>query len=456
MRYVHRSRIDVPAGTVYDWHSRPGAFERLVPPWEQVRIRERQGGIEEGARIVIGIRKGPLDLAWTAVHRDTIPGRQFRDVQVSGPFAHWEHTHRFLPDGEFTSQLEDEVVYELPGGPVARLVGAGTSERMLARMFRFRHARTRADLARHARVAGRGPQAIAITGATGLVGTNLGAFLESGGHRVHRLVRRQPRPETTEIVWDPARREIDAARLEGLDAVVHLAGESVASGRWTAARKAAIRDSRVTGTTLLAETLARLARPPRVLVSASAIGFYGDRGDELLTEDSPPGEGFLAEVCQAWEAATAPARRAGIRVVTLRIGVVLAASGGALATLLPPFKLGVGGVVGSGTQFMSWIALDDLVGAIHHLIFADQLSGAVNAVAPHPARNAEFTRTLGRVLHRPTILPLPAAAVRLLFGEMGEAVLLAGARVAPTRLVQSGFEFQHPELEEALRAELGR
>jgi uncharacterized protein (TIGR01777 family) len=454
--YVHRSRLPTSAEDVFAWHSRPGAFERLTPPWERVRILERRGGIEDGARVVIGIRKGPLDLAWTAEHRDTIPGRQFRDVQVAGPFARWEHTHRFVPQEGGACELEDEITYELPYGPLARLLATGSTERMLARMFRFRHERTRADLARHAAVSDRGPQSIAVTGASGLVGATLCAFLETGGHRVHRVVRKPPRPGSTDIAWNPDRREIDAARLEGLDAVVHLAGENIASGRWTAARKAAIRESRVVGTELLASTLARLTRPPRVLVSASAVGYYGDRGDELVNEESPPGRGFLAEVCQAWEAATAPAREAGIRVVNVRIGVVLSAAGGALATLLTPFQLGLGGVVGSGAQYMSWIALDDLVGAIHHLLFADQVAGPVNAVAPNPVTNAEFTRTLGRVLHRPTVLPLPAVAVRLIFGEMGQAVLLEGARVAATRLARSGFRFEFPELEGALRGELGR
>jgi len=454
--FVHRSRLDASAEAVFAWHARPGAFERLLPPWENVEVLERTGGITEGARLVMAIRRGPLRRRWTAVVRDCREGREFRDVQVEGPFAAWQHTHRFLPQGEAASVLEDEVVYELPGGPLGRLVGGGFAERALARLFRFRHERTRADLARHAAVAARGPQRIAVTGASGLVGASLTAFLESGGHRVERLVRRAPRPGTAEIRWDPARGEIDAAALEGADAVVHLAGENVGSGRWTDARKAAIRASRVAGTELLAGALARLARPPRVLVSASAVGYYGARGDEELTEESPPGAGFLADVCRAWEAATDPARRAGLRVVNLRIGVVLAARGGALARMLTPFRLGAGGVVGSGRQVVSWIALDDLVGAIHHVVFVDDVAGPVNAVAPGAVTNADLTHTLGRVLGRPAVLPLPAPAVRLAFGEMGQALLLDGVRVRPGRLTGAGFRFLHPDLEGALRAELGR
>ena len=295
-----------------------------------------------------------------------------------------------------------------------------------------------------------------VSGASGLVGGALVAALEVAGVRVVRLVRRRPAPGESDVGWDPASGTIDARGLEGADAVVHLAGESIAAGRWTPARKDAIRRSRVDGTRLLAETLARLSRPPGVLVSASAVGYYGSRGDEALTEASAPGTGFLADVCRAWEAAAQPARDAGIRVVTPRIGMVLAARGGALARMLPPFRLGLGGVVGSGRQYMSWIALDDLVGAIRHVIGDGDVAGAVNAVAPLPVTNREFTRTLGRVLGRPTLAPLPAPVVRLLFGEMGEALLLDGARALPARLQAAGFRFRHPGLEAALRSVLGR
>jgi hypothetical protein len=297
---------------------------------------------------------------------------------------------------------------------------------------------------------------IAVTGATGLVGGALTESLRAAGHRVDRIGRGAPRPGTTDIRWDPGQGALDPRALDGVDAVVHLAGESVAAGRWTPARKTAIRDSRVAGTRLLAVTLAGLRPPPGVLLSASAIGIYGDRGDEALDETAAPGRGFLAEVAQAWEAATGPARTAGIRVVTLRIGMVLARSGGALGQMLVPFRLGLGGVVGDGRQPVSWIARDDLVGAIQHLLRAGQVAGPVNGVAPSPVTNREFTRTLARVLGRPALVPLPAPAVRLLFGEMGQALLLGGARVVPRRLLDSGFVFRHPGLEDALRAELGR
>jgi uncharacterized protein (TIGR01777 family) len=313
---------------------------------------------------------------------------------------------------------------------------------------------SRQDLPRPATVADHPPLRIAMTGASGLIGSALAAHLAREGHEVLPLVRRAPREH--EIFWDPMRGEIEIERLEGLDAVVHLAGESIAAGRWTPARKAEILDSRVRGTGLVAEAIAKLKNPPRVLVSASATGFYGNRGDEILDEESAPGTGFLAEVCQAWEQATEPARRAGLRVVTMRTGIVLTPHGGALAQMLPPFRMGLGGVIGSGRQWMSWIGFADLLRAFHAALVTESLQGPVNATAPHPVKSAEFVRTLGKVLTRPTLFPLPEPAVKLMLGELGEALLLDGARVLPRKLLASGFEFAFPDLEAALRSELGR
>ncbi|MCH8221545.1 MAG: TIGR01777 family protein [Proteobacteria bacterium] len=291
---------------------------------------------------------------------------------------------------------------------------------------------------------------ILVTGSHGLIGSALIPFLTTGGHEVLRLVR-NPNPATNEIPWDPQAGVIDNEQLEGLDAVVHLAGENIASKRWNTAQKKRIRESRVHGTRLLSESIARLNDPPKVLVCASAVGYFGDRGDEELDEQSEPGTGFLADVCRDWEAAADPAREKGIRVVNLRFGVILSSAGGALAKMLLPFKLGLGGVVGSGKQYWSWIALDDVLGAILHVISNDDLNGPVNCVSPNPATNREFTKTLGRVLKRPTVFPLPAFAARLALGEMADELLLPSARVIPKRLQESGYEFQYPELEEALR-----
>lgn len=300
---------------------------------------------------------------------------------------------------------------------------------------------------------------VIVTGATGLVGSALIRSLLSEGHNVTRLVRGGAQafsaPGTKAVHWEPAKGNIDANELEGHDAVVHLAGESVADGRWSDEKKRRIRESRVVGTRLLAETLAKLKDKPKVLVSASAIGFYGDRGDEMLKEESASGEDFLSEVCREWEKATLAASQAGIRVVHVRIGIVLSADGGALSKMLTPFKLGVGGKVGSGKQYMSWITLDDLVGVIKLALVDESLHGPVNAVAPNAVTNEEFTKALGSALGRPTIFSVPAFAARLAFGEMADALLLSSTRVEPARLKEAGYEFKNAELEGALRHVLG-
>jgi hypothetical protein len=295
---------------------------------------------------------------------------------------------------------------------------------------------------------------ILVSGSSGLIGQSLMPVLTSGGHRVTCLVRFQPRGGESAVYWNPAGQVMDATTLEGFDAVVHLAGEPV-TGRWTAAKKRAIRESRVRGTRLLCEALARLSHRPRVLVAASASGYYGDRGGEVLREESNAGSSFLSQVCREWEEATKPAAESGIRVVNLRIGFVLSSTGGGLAKMLPAFKMGGGGKIGSGTQYLSWIAIDDLVQIISFAATSEALYGPANASAPNPVTNWEFTRTLGRVLRRPTIFPVPSFAVRLAFGDMGEELLLASTRMEPARLLSAGYQFRFPELEGALRHLLG-
>lgn len=297
------------------------------------------------------------------------------------------------------------------------------------------------------------PMRIAITGASGLIGTALTPFLTAQGHTVVPISRRAL---PGGIRWDPAAGRLDARSFEGLDAVIHLAGENIADQRWSAARKAALVSSRVGPTRLLAQTLAGLADPPRVLISASAIGIYGDRGDEILTEAATTASDFLGSLGTAWEAAAEPARTAGIRVVHPRFGIVLSREGGALAKMLPTAELGVGGPLGNGRQWMSWIALDDALGVLQHLLVHQEITGPVNAVSPESVRNAEFAKTLGRVLGRPALLPVPALALKLLFGEMADAALLASSRVAPAVLEQSGYTFRYPNLEVALRHLLGK
>jgi uncharacterized protein (TIGR01777 family) len=451
--FRNRSFFPHPAAEVFAWHTREGALERLPPPWSGVSVVSRNGSVrDEGSTVVLRMPAGPLGLHWVATHRDFVDGRSFRDEQTSGPFAHWNHTHTVEP-APGGCELEDRIEFRLPLAPLSTLVAAPFVRGMLEQTFTWRHRRTREDLAAHAR-SGLSPSRIAVTGANGVVGAQLAAFLSTGGHDVRAIVR-SPRDDR-DIHWNPAAGAIDADALEGMDAVVHLAGESIASARWSAESKRRILESRTVGTRFLCEKLAGLARPPRVLVSASAIGFYGDRGDAVLDETSAAGEGFLADVCRQWEEATAPARDAGIRVVNLRIGVVMTPLGGALAQMLTPFRLGAGGVLGSGSQFLSWISLDDLLAAVLHAVATPSLEGPVNATAPMPATNAELTRVLASVLRRPALLPVPAFALRAVLGEMADALLLASTRVLPRRLMESGFVFRDLELHGALADMLGR
>ena len=295
---------------------------------------------------------------------------------------------------------------------------------------------------------------VLVSGATGLIGSALSSELENKGHRVIVLSRSEPSSEKT-IRWDPSRGQLDASRLEGIDAVVHLAGESII-GRWTREKKRRIRESRVQGTLLLAESIAGLSEKPRAMVCASGINYYGDRGNELLREESEPGDAFLSEVVKEWEAAADPAREVSIRVANLRFGVVLSPEGAALGTTLPIFKLGGGGKVGSGRQWWSWVALDDVVGALIHALENDSVEGPVNVVAPNPLTNAEYTKVLGEVLNRPTLVPVPAPAIRAVLGQVADELLLASMRVEPAKLKETGYEFRYPGLEGALRHLLDR
>jgi uncharacterized protein (TIGR01777 family) len=447
VRHFQQSiELPVSRDELFAWHARPGAFERLSPSWQPMEIVEQSGGIEDGARLQFVLRKGPLRCTWVARHQGYVLGEKFEDVEERGPFSHWHHVHRFTAIGPARSRLDDVVEYAVP-------MFGGSVERMLTRMFRERLVRLAIDLRRHLVEGTPKPLRVAITGASGLIGRALTAFLCAGGHEVVPLVR--GRAGSDAIAWDPAAGKIDAERLEGFDAVVHLAGESVGQ-RWSPAVRQRVMSSRVDGTRLLCEALAARNRKPPVLISASAIGFYGDTGERWVDESSEPGSGFLSEVCQAWEQASEPARAAGIRVVNLRIGAVLDPRGGMLGKLRLPFELGLGGPIGSGRQYISWIDIDDLLGAILHAIRTESLSGPVNAVSPEPVTQREFARTLGRVLRRPAFMPLPAFMIELLFGAMGHEVLLGGQRVRPTRLQQTGFRFDFAGLEDSLRHQFGR
>ena len=441
------------ADELFAYHARPGAFRRLAPPWQKMRVLEETGDVT-GGRVAFDVWFGPVKRHWLAEMGSAVPGRQFVDRQLQGPFAAWEHVHRFVPIDDRHSELLDHIEFSLPAGGLTDSVGAGPAGKTLERLFRFRHERTRLDLKRHAEWADRPRLTVAIAGASGLIGSHLTDYLTTAGHRVVRLVRNKD-AGADEIPWDPATGALHHGALEGVDAIINLAAVSL-SGVWTSARKQAIVDSRVQTTRTLAEAIARMDSPPSVFISASAVGAYGSRGGEAITEQTPLGEGFLADVCRVWEAAAIPARDAGVRLVIPRQGIVMSAAGGALPVMLPAFKVGLGARLGDGDQYWSWVALDDLLAAFEWALHDEELEGVVNFTAPEPLTNRGVTRTLGHVLRRPAALAAPAFVLRRGTAGMGEEMLLASQRAFPERLEQRGFHFAFPELEGALRYELGR
>ncbi|MBU1183213.1 MAG: TIGR01777 family oxidoreductase [Proteobacteria bacterium] len=455
--FIKKTRINAPVEEVFKWHSRPGALERLSPPWDPIRVIERKGGIESGARAVLEMKAGPFPYKWTAEHTDYEENRLFRDRQVKGPFSNWVHTHSFEPDGPESSFFEDRIDYALPFYPFGNLIGGPSVKAKLARIFKYRHATTVQDIILQlSRKDIRRPMKILMTGTSGLLGSALIPFFTTGGHIVHTLVRRTPLLEKGEAFWDPEKKRLDPSVFDGVDAVIHLAGEHIGEGRWTDEKKRRIIESRTKGTSLIADTISKLSSPPPVLICASAIGFYGNRGDNSLTEDDLPGDDFISKVCNEWEKSAQVAVNAGIRVAFMRIGIALSPAGGALSRLLLPFRAGLGGKIASGAQFMSWIGIDDVVGAFFHVLADNKIAGPVNVVSPNPVTNLEFTKTLGRVLSRPAVFSIPAAAINLAFGEMGREVLLSSTRVMPEKLLETGYRFRNPDLSGALSHLLGK
>ncbi|MGB8408046.1 MAG: TIGR01777 family oxidoreductase [Mycobacterium sp.] len=448
MGIEYSSVVDAPRDEVFAWHGRPGAIHRLLPPWQPMSVVSEATSLADG-RAVLGL---PGGLRWNARHRpeDYAPPAQFVDELrrdglrslPAGLIGHWRHEHRFDAVGSGRTRVTDCVDTPVPGC-------------LLRQMFFYRHRQLSDDVAAHqwSRDHGARPESVAVTGSSGLIGSALTAFLSTGGYRVIRLVRHEPRDQT-ERRWDPESPAQDL--LDGIDAVVHLAGASIA-GRFSEAHKNVVCSSRIEPTRRLAECAAQAADGPSAFVSASAIGWYGhDRADEQLDESAQPGDGFLARVVADWEAATAVAADAGLRVVTIRTGIVQTPRGGTLRLMRPLFAAGLGGPLGGGRQWLSWIDIEDLVDVYHRALVDAALSGPVNAVAPDPVRNIDYTRSLAAVLHRPAVLPVPAAGPALLLGSQGARELaMASQRVVPGRLIEAGHRFRRPTLQECLRHQLG-
>lgn len=458
MFFTKQSRIQAPVEEVFQWHARPGALERLSPPWDPLEVIEKGPGIDEGTRVEMNMKAGPLPLKirWVAEHTQYEENSKFQDRQVRGPFKRWVHTHTFTSSPEGGTNLEDRIDFRLPFHPLGNLFGCRFILKKLERIFQYRHAITAGDMDAHQSRRHKEPLHILMSGASGVVGSSLIPFFTTGGHRVTRLVRRSSLKDENERFWDPQKGLIDIRDDDDFDVVIHLSGEHIGQGRWTPQKRKKIIESRNVTTSLIAKSISRLKKPPRAFLCASAIGYYGDQGNAVMTEENECGADFISNVCGEWEQAASPALEKGIRTVFLRIGVVLSPVGGALQRLLPTFKMGLGAKVGSGQQYMSWISMDDLIGTVYHAMDDDSLSGPVNLVAPNPVSNLEMARTLAKVISRPALFTIPAWLIKLVFGEMGKEVLLSSTRVSPKKILAAGYRFRHPDLEGALRHLLGK
>lgn len=463
--FEQASAVQCDQDQLFQYHANPGALNRLIPPWEKISIERRADSLAVGAEVIIKNSLFGVPVRWHAKHTMLDQPNHFQDIQLSGPFRSWIHDHYFENSSQGFSQLRDRIQYELKFGAAGKL-GQGIVRNKLQAMFAFRHHTTKSDIQLQNYLAshiGDSKLKIGITGSNGLIGKRLVDLISVMGHQAVRIVR----PESicsqsdfplssTQAVWDAKKGFQDPSAVENLDAVVHLAGKGIASSRWTVAVKQAIRSSRVEGTLAFVRDLTKLKVPPKALVCASGVGIYGNCGDQILNEESPAGDDFLSNLARDWEAAALSFAQAGGRVALGRLGIALHPRDGALSKLLMPFLLGAGGAVGNGRQYWGWIDVDDAAGAFLTLAANPHCQGPYNLVAPEQVDNQTFARTLANVLRRPSFLPAPAFALRLLLGEMADAMLLASARASSERLQQLQFPFRNPTLESCLRHVLGR
>ena len=454
--FTKRSIIEASLRDVFQWHARQGAIERLSPPWDPLKVINRSGGIEVGAKVHLKMKAGPIPYNWHAEHTAYEGDYLFRDEQIKGPFSKWIHTHRFSQDDNGNCILEDQVEYQLPFHRLSHPFLKAVIQRKLTPIFAYRHRTTQQDMALHQLNRSGERLTVLISGASGVIGSALVPFLTTGGHRVMRLVRGAPDNNPEEVSWDPIEGRMDLDPSEKIDVVIHMAGENIGNQRWTAKKKKKITDSRNKGTRLIAEKISQLHTKPRVFLCASAIGYYGDRGDLTVTEQDGAGDDFISDVCSQWENSASPATEAGIRTAFLRIGVVLTPLGGALSRLLLPFQLGLGMKIASGKQYVSWISLPDVMGSIYYTIFNETIQGPVNLVSPNPVTNHELSKKMGMVLRRPVLLKVPEFLIKQAFGQMGQEILLSSTRVSPQVLLESQYPFLYPNLEPWLRDTLGK
>ena len=453
MKFIKRTKINVPVETLFSWHTRKGAIARLTPPWAPLKMISRnRGGIQKGVKVKFRITLFKISMIWEAEHIEYKENREFKDRQIKGPFAKWEHIHRFIPDGQKNAIMEDELEFGLPFGLLSKPF-YGIAMKEFEKMFHYRHRVLKYDLENH--VGKTGNLRILISGASGTIGQALISLLQTCGHEVIVLVRKKKDLLDHQLFWDPYKGILDIEKAGHIDAVINLNGIDISKGRWTEKRKRLIIDSRVIPTRLLADKIKNMTHKPDVFISSSAIGFYGDRSERSEIETGVKGDLFISNVCKLWEDASLEAQKAGVRTVMLRTGVVLTPLGGALAKMALPFKLGMGVVLAKGRQYMSWISMDDEISAILFILKSDKIKGPVNLTAPEPVTNREFAKTLARVFSRKVFFTMPKFMIKTVWGQMGQETLLASIRVKPEKLLNSGFAFQHKTLFSALKNLLG-
>ena len=445
---------------IWEWYDSPGAFRRIMPEWEGISPIQA-GALRDGEETIFKVSLGPIKQKWIARHHSVKPGESFADTMVKGPFGSWDHHHQFIPKTDAETVVSDKVNYRLPFHIFTGWTAGFTVLPRMRQMFHYRSTRVTKDLDRIAQYSDKPRQKVLVSGSTGMIGLQLCAFLEAAGHDVYRLLRKQTKlpPDVNSdkiVIWDDISGNIINGEMEGFDTIIHLAGAGIGDKRWSKKRKKLIRDSRVIPTTNLANIIAKLDAPPSKLLCASAVGFYGNRGVEVIDESSKPSDDFLSTICQEWENSTKPASDSGVNVIHMRTGIVVSPFGGALAKLLLPAMMGAGGPVGGGKQMQSWISLDDEVYSIHHLMMEESCTGAYNLTAPNPVPQKQFMKVLGRVLKRPAFMPLPGFVLKMMYGEMGKKLVLEGQDVRPTRLLNSGYKFTHTELEDCFRNCLGK
>lgn len=449
----HETRVKAAISTVFEWHEREGALFRLSPPWENISLIRRDEGIQVGAKCDIRLKTGPVSMVWKAEHVGYEKNSFFKDRQNKGPFAKWEHSHYFTEaDGETT--IKDHVEYRLPLHPLSTGVAGNFVHTKLEKMFRYRENVCRNDIEFYKEY-NPAPKTIVVSGSSGVVGSALIPFLQTQGHKVIRLLRDKTKLCIGDVCWNPNAGIIED-KFENADAVIHLTGEPIGEGKWTDEKKREIIDSRVRSTALLANTLAKMKNPPKTFICASAIGYYGAHGDEIITEDEKAGShDFIAKVCKKWEEAAKPALDKGIRVIFLRIGVVLTPAGGALQRMHLPFSMGLGPVFGNGKQYLSWVAMDDVLYSVGHLLEHEEIRGAVNLTSPNAVTSEQFSDTLADYMRKPRFINIPPYVIMKMYGQMGREVLLSGANVYPEKLIKSGFRFRYPDLMQAFGHLLG-